>query len=188
VGARRASPQTDDYRSAQVTLPSDTEILIVRDFAAPREVVFEAWTKPEHVAQWWDPSREPLASCDIDFRPNGAFRFVPRGPKPPFSGTYRDIVPPERLVFSTVVAPSGAESIGTLLFEERDGHTRLRLTIACASKTDRDALLEMRVADGTAQTLENLNEYAGRLAGRTRQSPDREPKTLGRPHDTEHVR
>lgn len=117
MSARRASPQTDDYRSAQVTLPSDMEILIVRDFAAPREVVFEAWTKPEHVAQWWDPSREPLASCDIDFRPNGAFRFVPRGPKPPFSGTYHDIVPPERLVFSTVVAPSGAESIGTLLFE-----------------------------------------------------------------------
>jgi uncharacterized protein YndB with AHSA1/START domain len=173
VSAKRADPQTEDGRSAQVTLPSDTEILIVRDFAAPRAIVFEAWTKPEHVAQWWDPSQEPLASCDIDFRPNGAFRFVPRGAKPPFSGTYREIVPPERLVFSTVVAPSGAESIGILLFEERDGRTTLRLTIACGSKTDRDALIEMRVAAGTAQTLENLNEYAGRLASRARQSPDR---------------
>ncbi len=165
MSARPASPPADEYRSAQVTLPSDTEILIVRDFAAPREVVFEAWTKPEHVAQWWDPSRQPLASCDIEFRPNGAFRFVPHGSKPPFTGRYRDIVPPERLVFSTVVAPSGAESIGTLLFEERDGHTRLRLTIACASKTDRDALLEMRVAAGTAQTLESLNDYAVALRG-----------------------
>ena len=165
MSARRASPQTDDYHSAQVTLPSDTEILIVRDFAAPREVVFEAWTKPEHVAQWWDPSREPLASCEIDLRPHGAFRFGPRGSKPPFSGIYRDIVVPQRLVFSTVIAPSGAESIGTLLFEERDGHTTLRLIIVCESKTDRDALLKMRVAVGTTQTLENLNEYAGGLAG-----------------------
>lgn len=176
MSRKLANPQIDDHRSAQVTLPSDTEILIVRDFAAPREVVFEAWTKPEHVAQWWDPSREPLASCDIDLRPNGAFRFVPRGPKPPFSGTYRDIVPPERLVFSTVVAPSGSESIGTLLFEERDGRTVLRLTISCASKTDRDALLEMRVATGTAQTLENLNEYAGRLSRRTRNHQIVNPK------------
>jgi uncharacterized protein YndB with AHSA1/START domain len=176
VSAKRANPPTEDSRSARLTLPSDTEILIVRDFAAAREVVFEAWTKPEHVVQWWDPRREPLASCDIDFRPNGAFRFVPRGPNPPFSGTYREIVPPERLVFSTVVAPSGAESIGTLLFEERDGRTTLRLTIACGSKTDRDALLKMRVADGTAQTLENLNEYTGRLAGRTPRSPNHSPK------------
>lgn len=173
MSARRASPQTDDDRGARVTLPSDTEILIVRDFAAPREVVFAAWTKPEHVVQWWDPSREPLASCDIELRPSGAFRFVPRGSKPSFSGTYRDIVPPERLVFSTVVAPSGAESIGTLLFEERGAHTRLTLTIACASKTDRDALLEMRVDAGTLQTLENLNDYAGRLAGQMDQLPDR---------------
>ena len=108
---RHASPPIEDDRGAQVTLPSDTEILIVRDFAAPREMVFEAWTQAEHVAQWWDPSRKTLAACDIDFLPNGAFQFVPRGSKPRFSGTYRDIVPLERLVFSTVVAPSGAESI-----------------------------------------------------------------------------
>jgi uncharacterized protein YndB with AHSA1/START domain len=171
VSARRENPQAGDYRSAQVTLPSDTEILIVREFAAPREIVFEAWTKPEHVAQWWDPSGTPLASCDIDFRPNGTFRFVPHGPKPPFHGVYREIVPPERLVFATVVAPSGGESIGTLLFEPHDGGTILRLTIACASRVDRDALLEMRVADGTVKTLENLNQYAARLAGRAPQLP-----------------
>jgi uncharacterized protein YndB with AHSA1/START domain len=143
------------------------EILIVRFFAAPRDVVFEAWTKPEHLAHWWDPSRERLASCDVDLRPNGTFRFIPRGTKPPFIGTYRDIVPPERLVFSTVIAPSGSESIGTLLFDERDGRTILRLTIACASKADRDALLAMRVDAGTLQTLENLSEYVTRLSADT---------------------
>ena len=164
MGANRVSQPTDDYSSAQVTLPSDREILIIRAFAAPREVLFEAWTKPEHLAHWWDPSSERLASCDIDLRPNGTFRFVPRGAMPPFIGTYREIVPPERLVFSTVVAPSGEESIGTLLFEERDGGTILRLTIACASQADRDALLEMRIDAGTLQTLENLNEYVARLS------------------------
>jgi uncharacterized protein YndB with AHSA1/START domain len=163
VDAKRASQPAGDHRSAQVTLPSDREILIIRAFAAPRDVVFEAWTKPEHLAHWWDPSREPLASCDIDLRPNGTFRFVPQGAKPPFIGTYRDIAPPERLVFSTVAAPSGMESIGTLLFEERDGGTTLRLTITCASKAERDALLEMRVDAGTLQTLENLSEYVARL-------------------------
>ena len=164
MGANRVSQPPNDLRSAQVTLPSDREILIIRAFAAPREVLFEAWTKPEHLAHWWDPSSERLASCDIDLRPNGTFRFVPRGAMPPFIGTYREIVPPERLVFSTVVAPSGEESIGTLLFEERDGGTILRLTIACASQADRDALLEMRIDAGTLQTLENLNEYVARLS------------------------
>ena len=164
MGANRVSQPSDDHHSAQVTLPSDREILIIRAFAAPRDVVFAAWTKPEHLAKWWDPSREPLASCDVDLRPNGTFRFVPQGAKPPFVGTYREIAPPERLVFSTVVAPFGAESIGTLLFEEHGRHTTLRLTIACASKADRDALLEMRVDVGTLQTLESLSEYVARLS------------------------
>lgn len=171
MSARPASSQTGDHGSAEVTLPSDTEILIVREFAAPRELVFEAWTKPEHVAQWWDPGGKPLASCEIDLQPNGRFRFVARGPQPPFSGTYRQIDPPERLVLATVATPFGAESIGTLLFEERDGRTRLRMTIACASRADRDALLAMRVAEGTVRTLENLDEYTGRLTGRTPTTP-----------------
>jgi uncharacterized protein YndB with AHSA1/START domain len=164
VDVKRVSQPTDDNRSAQVTLPSDREILIIRAFAASRDVVFAAWTKPEHLAQWWDPSGERLASCDIDLRPNGSFRFIPSGPKPPFIGIYREIVPPARLVFSTAVAPSGGESIGTLLFDERDGRTILRLTIACLSKSDRDALLAMRIDAGTLQTLENLSEYVARMS------------------------
>ena len=158
----RAVSEADERRVAHVTLPSDREILIIRAFDAPRDVLFEAWTKPEHLTQWWDPSGERLASCEVDLRPNGAFRFVPAGAKPPFTGTYRDIVPPERLVFSTVVASSGAESIGTLHFDERNGRTTLTLTIACASKADRDALLAMRIDAGTLQTLENLSEFVER--------------------------
>ena len=71
----------DKSRTATVTTPSDREIVITRAFDAPRTVVFDAWTKAEHVAEWWDPSRTPLAVCEIDLRPNGAFRFVNQGPE-----------------------------------------------------------------------------------------------------------
>jgi uncharacterized protein YndB with AHSA1/START domain len=152
--------------SATATTPSDREIVITRAFDAPRAVVFDAWTKAEHVSQWWDPGRTPLAVCEIDLRPNGAFRFVhqgPDGPKHPFTGIYREIAPPERLVFTTRVSPSGAESVGTLVFSEHKGRTTLTMTIACQSRADRDALLEMRIDVGTIRTLDNLDEYLGRV-------------------------
>lgn len=153
-------------RSATVTTPSDREILITRAFDAPRTVVFDAWTKPEHVAQWWDPSGAPLAVCEIDLRPTGAFRFVPQGPdglKHPFTGIYREIAPPARLVFTTRISPSGVESVGTLVFSEHEGRTTLTMTIACQSMADRDALLSMRVDVGTTRTLDNLDEYLGTI-------------------------
>ena len=156
-----ATSAVDVSGRATIARPSDREIVITRAFAAPRRVVFDAWTKPEHVAQWWDPSRTPLAVCEIDLRPNGGFRFVRQGPSGsahPFTGVYREIAPPQRLVFTTK-APSGAESIGTLVFTEHDGVTSLRMTIACQSKADRDALLEMRVDVGTMRTLDNLEKY-----------------------------
>jgi uncharacterized protein YndB with AHSA1/START domain len=146
---------------ATIATPSDREIVITRAFAAPRRVVFDAWTRSEHVAHWWDPGRTPLAVCEIDLRPDGAFRFVHQGPPGSahqFTGTYREIVPPERLVFTTE-SPSGAQSVGTLVFTEREGMTSLTMTIACQSKADRDALLKMRVDVGTMRTLENLEQY-----------------------------
>jgi uncharacterized protein YndB with AHSA1/START domain len=152
--------------SAIVTTPSDRVIVITRAFDAPRSLVFEAWTKAEHVAQWWDPSGAPLAVCNIDLRPNGAFRFVHQGPdgvNHPFTGLYREVTAPARLVFTTRVAPSGAESIGTLVFSEHEGRTTLTMTIECQSKADRDALLKMRVDVGTTRTLDNLDEYLGSI-------------------------
>ena len=145
-----------------MTLPSDREIVITRTFDAPRALVFDAWTKPEHIAHWWDPAREPLAQCDVDLRAGGAFRFVPRDPeraKHPFAGRYREIVRPARLVVVTSGGSPGSESTGTLLFDERDGQTTLTMTIACASKSDRDGLLRMRIDVGTTQTLDNLADY-----------------------------
>jgi uncharacterized protein YndB with AHSA1/START domain len=145
---------------------ADCQIVITRTFAAPRALVFEAWTRPEHVSQWWDPSGAPLSSCEIDLRPNGAFRWVNQasgGAGHAFAGTYREISAPERIVFSTRMPREDSESIGTLEFREHDGTTTLTLTITCPSKADRDALLQMRIDVGTNRTLTNLANYLQHL-------------------------
>jgi uncharacterized protein YndB with AHSA1/START domain len=151
----------ENASSATITLPSDREIRLVRTFDAPRRLVFEAWTKPEHVKYWWDPSGTPLAACEIDLRPGGSFRFVnstPQGLGYAFAGTYREVIPPARLVFGSS-APGGGDSLGTLEFEERAGKTTLTLTMTASSKKARDAMLEMRIDAGTARTLDNLGSY-----------------------------
>ena len=146
--------------SVTVVTPGDRQIVVTRSFDAPRALVFDAWTRAEHVAQWWDPSGVPLAVCEIDLRPNGAFRWVNRSPGGgeghTFSGIYREIVPPERLAFSS---PSSPEQVSTIVFTAEGKKTKLTLTIQCASKEERDALLQMRVDAGTARTLENLAAY-----------------------------
>jgi uncharacterized protein YndB with AHSA1/START domain len=158
-------PVLENARRAKVTLPSDREIVIERVFDAPRALVFETWTKAEHVAHWWDPSGAPLAVCEIDLRPNGAFRFVnsgPHGEKYPFTGLYREVTPPARLVFGSTPSPGSNDESGgtcTLVFSEHDGKTTLTMTFECPSKADRDALLQMRVDEGTSKTLDNLDEY-----------------------------
>jgi uncharacterized protein YndB with AHSA1/START domain len=149
--------------TVEITTPSDREIVITRIFDAPRAVVFEAWTKAEHVRHWWDPSGVPLAVCEIDLRPNGAFRWVNRAPHGgeghSFTGIYREIVPPEKLVFH------GADDSGQsrLVFTEEGLKTKLTITIECKTRMDRDALLQMSIDVGTAQTLENLAAYLPRI-------------------------
>jgi uncharacterized protein YndB with AHSA1/START domain len=148
-----------------ITTPGDRQIVITRLFDAPRTLVFEAWTKAEHVARWWDPSGVPLAVCEIDLRPNGAFRWVNRAPDggegQSFAGMYREITPPGKLVFTSASSP---ETGATLVFTEEGRKTKLTMTIECATKKDRDALLQMRVDAGTAQTLDNLAAYLPTIA------------------------
>jgi uncharacterized protein YndB with AHSA1/START domain len=131
-------------------------IVLTREFSGPREEVFEAWTKPEHVACWWDPMGHPLVECEIDLRPGGAFKFVNRGGAHAFSGVYREIRPPERLVFE------GNGAIGTVSFDDDRGATRLTVTIACGSEASLDQFLKMGVDAGTAKTLDNLVAYLGK--------------------------
>ena len=146
----------------EVTTPTDREIVMTRRFDAPRTYVFEAWTKAEHVSHWWDPSGVPLAVCEIDLRPNGTFRWVNRGragEEFPFAGIYREIAPPEKLVFTVRMPPSAPESRSTLIFSEDGEQTILTMTIECPTTKARDALLQMGVAEGSAQTMKNLAEY-----------------------------
>jgi uncharacterized protein YndB with AHSA1/START domain len=145
----------------KVTTPTDREIVLTRVFDAPRALVFEAWTKAEHVAKWWDPSGVPLSVCQIDLRPHGAFRWVnsAHGMEHSFAGTYSEIIAPERLVFSVRILPSRPDPVATLIFTEEEGKTTLTMTIECVSVMDRDALLRMRMDVGTARTLENLAAY-----------------------------
>jgi uncharacterized protein YndB with AHSA1/START domain len=145
----------------KVTTPTDREIVLTRIFDAPRAAVFEAWTKAEHVKHWWDPSGVPLSACEIDLRPNGTFRWVnsAHGGEHSFTGTYREITAPERLVFTVNIFPSRAAPLATLLFSEEGSKTKLTMKIECNSIEDRDALLQMRIDVGTGRTLENLAEY-----------------------------
>jgi uncharacterized protein YndB with AHSA1/START domain len=130
-------------------------ITFERIVSAPREQVFDAWTKPEHVTQWWDPTGTPLRECTIDLRPGGAFRFVNQGNAhaPPFEGAYRVIERPTKLVFDAVGA------VGTVLFEQRGGDTHLTVTIRCASAEHLEQLVKVGVDTGTNQTLDNLVAY-----------------------------
>src|SRR5947209_7084392 len=94
-----------------------------RSLSASREQVFDAWTKAEHVTQWWDPTGTPLVECSIDLRPGGAFRFVNESHGPAFEGAYRVIERPTKLVFDAMGA------VGTVLVESRGAETHLTVTI-----------------------------------------------------------
>jgi uncharacterized protein YndB with AHSA1/START domain len=126
-----------------------------RLLSVPREQVFDAWTKPEHVTQWWDPTGTPLSECTIDLRPGGTFRFVNQGNAhaPPFEGAYRVIERPAKLVFDALGA------VGTVLLEKRGADTHLTVTIRCASAEHLEQLVKVGVDAGTNQTLDNLVAY-----------------------------
>lgn len=109
--------------------PRRGEAVITRLFDAPRPLVFEAWTRPEHLVRWFGPKGFSLPVCDVDFRPGGAYRFVMRGPDGvdyPFHGVYREISPPARLVFTAVLEVPGADDLlTTVTFDEEGGKTRI---------------------------------------------------------------
>jgi uncharacterized protein YndB with AHSA1/START domain len=129
-------------------------IKLQREFAASPERVFQAWTRPEQVKCWWDPAGEPLEACEIDLRPGGSFKFVMKHrPEMPFTGTYREIVPGQRLVFDALGA------LGRVLLEQVAGKTHMLVEIECRSEQHLDEYLKMGVDVGTSQTLNNLVAY-----------------------------
>jgi uncharacterized protein YndB with AHSA1/START domain len=113
---------------------ADLELVITRIFDAPRSLVFKAWTKPERVARWWGPQGFTTRYCEMDIRPGGAYRFCMRSPLGVDHwkrGIYREIVEPERIVFSFAweepSGRSGPETLITVTFEEEGAKTKLTL-------------------------------------------------------------
>jgi uncharacterized protein YndB with AHSA1/START domain len=147
--------------------PGTPTIVITRVFDAPRRLVFEAWTKPEHLMRWWGPRDLTFSVCEMDFRPGGAWRFVLRrdGNDYGFGGEYREILPPERLVYTFRFdgAPD-AEAVETLIFVEKDGKTILTNTMLHTSVENRDAHVQSGMEEGVLQTMDRLAELLGTMS------------------------
>jgi uncharacterized protein YndB with AHSA1/START domain len=153
----------------KVTTPSDREIAITRLFDAPRHLVFEAMTKPEHVRRWWGnlDDRYSVTVCEIDLRVGGAWRFVgrgPQGPIPAFYGVYREIDAPGRLVYTEIFEPyPDVESVVTQSLTEEGGKTRLTVTSSYPSLEVRDMVLKTGMEKGAALSYDRLDEVASAL-------------------------
>ncbi|MGH8944628.1 MAG: SRPBCC family protein [Acidimicrobiia bacterium] len=146
-----------------MTTPSDRELVMTRVFDAPRELVFEAHSSCEHLTHWWGPKRYDIASCEVDFRPGGAWRIVHRGPdgeEHVFSGEYREIVAPERIVWTFEWGGMpGHISVETMTLTEHDGKTTLTATSVFDTVEDRDGMLAGGATEGAAETWDRLDEY-----------------------------
>jgi uncharacterized protein YndB with AHSA1/START domain len=150
-----------------VATPSDVEIVLTRVFAAPRERVFDAHSKCEHIKRWWGRGN-PL-DCEVDFRPGGKYRFVEHaddGNDYAFRGEYREIAAPERIVqtFEFEGMP-GHVAVETLVLTEEAGKTTLTSTTVFDTKEDRDGMLNSGMAEGSDQSYRALDELLANWSG-----------------------
>jgi uncharacterized protein YndB with AHSA1/START domain len=144
-------------------LPSDREIVFTRVFNAPRRVVFDAWTKPEHVQRWYGCAASTMTSCDIDLRPGGAYRFVLRmvdGTEHSLSGVYREIVPPSRIVCTERINDDpNMEALIALTFDEHGGKTTMTSSALYRAAAARKAVLDFGVEQGVSESFARLDAY-----------------------------
>ncbi len=158
-----------EQKKLKVTTPSDIEIVMTREFDAPRELVFEAHSKCEHLEKWWGPRKYTLAVCELDFRPGGKYRFLHRGPdgleEHGFRGEYREIVPPERIVWTFEwEGMPGHISVDTLTLEDiGGGRTKLTAHSLFDSVEDRDGMLQSGMEEGASETYDRLAEFVQTL-------------------------
>ena len=150
--------------TAVVTLPSDNQILITREFAAPKHLVYKAWTTPELIKRWWSAKRGEVTVADVDLRVGGTWRYAmvtDEGFEVAFHGEYREIIPNERIVSTEVYEgmPEG-EAVNTLTFTEEDGRTTVTLLVQHQSKEHRDAHINSGMEAGLQDALDLLEEVA----------------------------
>ena len=153
--------------TAKVTLPADTQILITREFDAPKHLVCKAWTTPELVRRWWHANRGEMTVCDIDLRVGGTWRYVMDAEgfgEVGFHGEYREIVPNERLVSTEAYEgiPDADEhaALDTLTLEEVDGRTIMTILVEHPTKEGRDAHIESGMEAGMQDAMDLLEEVA----------------------------
>jgi uncharacterized protein YndB with AHSA1/START domain len=160
-------------RTAALTLPTDEQILITREFDAPRNLVYKAWTTPELVRRWWHAKRGEVTVCEIDLRVGGQWRYVmvaDNGMEVGFHGEYQELVPNERIVSTEIyeglpegVSEEDGTTINTATFEEESGRTKVTLLIQAANKVSRDAIIDSGMEDGLQDALDLLEEVAQSL-------------------------
>jgi uncharacterized protein YndB with AHSA1/START domain len=157
---------------AAVTLPTNTQILITREFDAPKHLVYRAWTTPELVKRWWHAKRGTVTIADVDLRVGGRWRWVmvtADGFEVAFHGTYREIVPNERLVYTEVYegapVPEGDEgALNTITFTEKDGRTTVTNLVEAGTQEVRDAIINSGMEAGMQDAFDLLEQVAISLA------------------------
>lgn len=154
-------------RDLEVTIISDTEIQITREFDAPRELVFKAMTDPALLARWWGPRRYRTVVDMMDARPGGKWRMrniAADGGEHAFRGEFREVVPPERVVWTFEYEPlPGHVSVETMTLVERDGRTTLIVRNVFASQEDRDGMVDSGMESGARESYERLDEVLAEL-------------------------
>jgi uncharacterized protein YndB with AHSA1/START domain len=151
-----------------LTTPSDREIIITRVVDAPRRLVFEAYTNPEHLPHWMlGPEGWSMPICEIDLRVGGAWHFVWRradGTEMAMRGVYQEIAPPERLVSAESWGGDWPETLNILFLSEEDGKTTITQRVLYPSKEARDAALKTGMQEGVSQSFDRLAEYLRAIA------------------------
>jgi uncharacterized protein YndB with AHSA1/START domain len=148
---------------------SEREFVMERILDAPRELVFQAWSDPKHLEQWWGPKGWTLPVCKMDFRPGGVWHYCMRGPEGEEGwgkAVYREIVEPERIVYVDSFADAEGnalegmpETVITVTFTEQAGKTKLTSRAQFASAADLETTLGMGMAEGLSETWDRLEEY-----------------------------
>lgn len=158
----------DRTGSAELSLPSDTEIEMVRKFDAPAELVFDVWTTPEHVRNWWGYPEHPMTECTIDLTVGGEYRYaadIPDFGEIAFRGVFKEIDRPNLLVSTEVYeAYPDKEGVNTLTLTEEDGVTTMVVVMAYDSQETRDAVIESGMERGLQVSLNRIDEVLAGLA------------------------
>ncbi|MGI5245251.1 SRPBCC family protein [Dactylosporangium sp. CA-139066] len=161
---------TTTQGTAKVTLPADNQILVTREFNAPKRLVWRAYTEPELVKRWWAGEKGTMVSADIDLRVGGRWRYVMTangGFEVAFRGEYREVAAPDRLVnteiFEGIPDPDSHAGIVTVTLTERDGATHMDMLCEYRDEADRDAVIASGMEGGMQEGLDKLEQVAASL-------------------------